>query len=207
MTSTSGRFRCYDDIISYTEQPQEFRAWLRIGRRGKYVIPRRFHLTKKRVAILRRRFRKEERMPNPFNRGFFHYLLEALIDLGINKPHPMATVMEEVKSRMSDPTTIQPLNGTTAWDRWASNMRGGRTLINDWQARFEINVVVLQRLTGFTPYGRKLLEVGTKVMKGKGLVIDVLVSETGEKHLRLNTRSERPVNESKSRAKRHLAPP
>jgi hypothetical protein len=197
-TIRSDQFRSYDDIIAIVEQPLAYRRWLRIGRRGKYVIPRRFHLIKKQVTVLRRKYSKK-RMPNPFNRGFSYYLLEALVQLGINEKHPTATVMRRVETLMSDPATVQPWNGTTAWNRWTSNTRGDRTLANDWQARFDLNVVVLQRLTGFTPYGRRLLDVGQKVMGRKGAVIDMLVSKDGQRCLRLNTHSDSPINETKTR--------
>jgi hypothetical protein len=193
------RFKKYDDILWYVEQPLAERRWLRIGRNGAFIIPRRFHLPKKRISVLQRRFREQKRIPNPFHKGFSYYLLESLIDLGTNKQHLVTDVIQRVQALMSNPATIQPWNGTSAWDRWIDNSRSSRTLSNDWRARFEMNVVVLQRLGGFTPYARKLVDVGQKVMRRKGAVIDLLRGNGGEKCIRLNTNSELPRNDFKVR--------
>ena len=42
MTAGDKRFKKYDDILWYVEQPQSERRWLRIGRYGAFVIPPRF---------------------------------------------------------------------------------------------------------------------------------------------------------------------
>jgi hypothetical protein len=193
------RYEKYDDIIWNVERSACERRRLPIGRRGALVTPRRFHLSEKRLAELRKACRRLKRFPNPHKKGFVFYLVEALVGLGVNKKHALESVIERVRQLMSDASTVRSRNSSTAWDRWVTDMPRFEKLDNDWRARFEMNVCTLQRLGGFTPYGRKLLEVGQKVMKSKGAVIDILRANDGDKLLRLNTNSNRPRNDFKSR--------
>ena len=87
----------------------------------------------------------------------------------------------------------------TAWQRWASKEPRNADTAKDCDGRFMQNVVVLQRLTGLTPYGRRLLDVCQKVMQRPGGVIDVLRGPKGQMQLKLNTRSDQPRNDFKLR--------
>ncbi len=199
MTSPKRRYEKYDDIIWNVERPAWERRRLPIGRRGALVTPRRFHLSDKRLAELRKARRRHKRFPNPHKKGFYFYLVEALVELGVNKSRPLEAVIERVRQLMSDASTVRSRNSSTAWDRWVTDTPRFEKLENDWRARFEMNFCTLQRLGGFTPYGRKLLEVGQKIMKTKGAVIDILRADDGGKLLRLNTNSNRPRNDFKIR--------
>ncbi len=193
-------FGSYDDLIKHTEKPLASRRELAIGRGGAHVKPRKFHLSADEVADLKAQYKETGKFPNPHNRGFYFFLVQALADMGLNDKHPQGRVMQKVESLMSADDTIQGegRDTTTAWDRFVNkdprNDNG-----KDYDARFDQNVTVLQRLTGLTPYGRKLLDVGTEVLGTEGCVIDVLVADTGTKYLRLNTHSNRPINEAKTR--------
>lgn len=195
------RFKSYDDLIAHTDRPLAKRRKLNIGRHGASVVPRKFHLSSDEIADLKYTWRDTKRFPNPHNRGFYFYLLEALIDLGIDQMHPQSMVLRRVEALMSDPSTVQGegTDAMTAWERWANKDPRNKESARDLEGRFDLNVTVLQRLTGLTPYGRRLMDVGEKVLGRKGAVIDVLVSKDGVRHLRLNTHSNRPINETKSR--------
>lgn len=201
-TAPKGKFKSYDDLIVHTEKPLAKRRELAIGRGGEHVKPRKFHLSPEEVADLKVQYKETKRFPNPHNRGFYFYLVEALVDMGINDQHPQGRVMQRVEKLMSDESTIQGegRDKTTAWERWANKDPRNAETGKDMEGRFDQNVTVLQRLSGLTPYGRKLLDVGTEVLGTDGAVIDVLVNDTtGTKYLRLNTKSGRPINQSKTR--------
>lgn len=191
----------YDQLIKHTEKPLASRRELNIGRGGASVIPRKFHLSKDEITALTEQYKETKVFPNPHNKGFYYYLVQSLIELGINEKHAQTAVMKRVEKLMSDPSTIEGegTDATTAWDRWKDKEPRNKDTGKSWDARFDQNVLVMQRLTGLTPYGRKLLDVGQKVLGKKGAVIDVLVADTGTRYLRLNTQSDRPVNESKVR--------
>lgn len=199
VTRSNRRFKSYDDLVKHTETPLLKRRALKIGRDGTAVVPRKFHLSETEIAELSLQHQAKKRFPNPHNKGFYFYLLEALITLGIDKGHSIAAVMSQVERLMSSNATIDPGNGTTAWQRWASKEPRNADTAKDVEGRFMQNVVVLQRLTGLTPYGRRLLDVCQKVMKHPGGVIDVLRGRGGEIQLRLNTRSDKARNDLKVR--------
>ncbi len=185
------RYTSYDALISQTSRPAAKRRKLKIGRGGSAVIPRKFHLSDEEVTALKEQYKETKRFPNPHNKGFYYFLIESLIDLGIDQTHPQSVVIARMEALMNDPSTLDE-DGKTAWHRFKEKQPRNNATAKDWTARFEQNVVVLQRLTGLTPYGRKLLDVGQKVLRQRGAVIDVLVSEDGQRLLRLNTKSKVP---------------
>ena len=107
-TRSNRRFRSYDDLVKHTETPLLKRRALKIGRDGTAVVPRKFHLSEAEVAELSLQHQATKRFPNPHNKGFYYYLLEALNTLGIDKAHPSAAVMQQVERLMSDDGTIDP---------------------------------------------------------------------------------------------------
>ncbi|MGC4033110.1 MAG: hypothetical protein QM754_15510 [Tepidisphaeraceae bacterium] len=198
-TRSNRRFKSYDDLVKHTETPLLKRRALKIGREGTAVVPRKFHLSEAEVAELTLQHQATKRFPNPHNKGFYFYLLEALVTLGIDKAHSTAAVMQQVERLMSDDTTIDAEDGTTAWQRWASKEPRNASTAKDVEGRFMQNILVLQRLTGLTPYGRRILDVCQKVMKRPGGVIDVLRGPKDQMHLKLNTHSDQARNDFKSR--------
>lgn len=198
-THSNRRFKSYDDLVKHTETPLLKRRALKIGRNGAAVVPRKFHLSETEIAELKLKHEATKRFPNPHNKGFYHYLLEALVTLGTDKAHPLASVKSQVEKLMSDDQTIGHEDGMTAWQRWASKGQRNTDTAKDCECRFMQNVVVLQRLTGLTPYGRRLLDVCQKVMESPGGVIDVLRGLKDQIQLKLNTRSDQPRNDFKLR--------
>lgn len=201
--------RFYGQVVKHTETPLDKRRELNIGRGGVARQPRKFHLDASELETLTAAYKETKAFPNPHNKGFYHYFVQSLIDLGINDSHPASVVMKRVEKLMSNESTIEGegKEATTAWDRFTGKDPRNADTGKDWEGRFEQNVVVLQRLwssvdptqMSLTPYGLKILEVGQKVMGHKGGVIDVLVGPKGGVSYRLNTRSDRPINESKTR--------
>ncbi|HLL87694.1 MAG TPA: hypothetical protein VK324_00160 [Tepidisphaeraceae bacterium] len=188
---TKGRYTTYDALISQTNLPAAKRRKLKIGRGGSSVVPRKFHLSDEEISDLREQYKETKRFPNPHNKGFYYFLIEALIDLGLDEQHPQAAVIERLENLMADPSTLDE-NGTTAWDRFRNKPQRNSSTAKDWIGRFDQNVLVLQRLTGLTPYGRRLLDVGQKVLRRRGAVIDVLTTKDGQQFLRLSTKSAKP---------------
>lgn len=195
----SSRFKSYDQLIPHTDRPLASRRELAIGRNGAKVTPRKFHLNDDEVEALKADYKETKVIPNPHNKGFYHYLFAALAEHP-NEQVPQSRVMKAVERLMSDESTIEGegRDKTTAWDRWVNKDPRNKETGKDWEGRFEQNVTVLQRLTGLTPYGRRIFDLH-KVIGGKGVVIDVLVGASGAKFLKLNLNSERPVNEAKVR--------
>lgn len=200
--TTARSVKSYDTIAKYLDtnhsKPQKFA----VGRNGVARDPRRFHLSPDAIEQLKTEFKETKRFPNPHNKGFYHYLVEALVTMGVNEEHFQSRVMAKVQSLMSDDSTIQGegKSKTTAWERFDDKDSRNEKTGKDTEGRFEQNVIVLQRLSGFTPYGRKILDVGQKVMGQPGGVIDLLVNEkSGIRSLRLNLKSATPINQSKTR--------
>jgi hypothetical protein len=191
--------KLYDEVRAQADKPIRSRRAMKIGRAGALVKPRKFHLNTAQIDQLRAEYKETGSIPNPFNKGAYHYTVAALIALGVDSKHKLATVQDKVKELMSDPETKQ--DGKTAWQRFRDkDARGSEETSLDWQGRFEQNIRVLQRFGGVTPYGLKLNEVGQKVCRFKGLVIDLLKSANGaEVYVSLNTKANRPTNELKTR--------
>jgi hypothetical protein len=205
----SSRFGSYDDLIAHTEKPLASRRELAIGRGGAKVKPRRFHLGDDEVTALKDAIKKlgskatmAEKLSaiNPHNKGFYHDTFAALAEHP-NEDVPMGRFMARIEKLMSADDTIQGegKEKTTAWERFSDRDPRNADTGKDVEGRIEQNITVLQRLTGLTPYGRRIFDLG-KVLGTKGVVIDVIVNPTtGTKYLRLNTNAERPVNQAKTR--------
>jgi hypothetical protein len=188
----------YSAISKLVEVPHDKREALPIGRAGKEIIPRMHHVSRQDINTLKEEFAETGKFPNPHNRGFYGSLTQALVDLGINETHSLPTVMKRVQKLMSDEDT-KDADGATAWDRFEKRPSRSKKTGKDMEGRFHQNISVLQRLSGFNPYGRKLLDVGQKVMGEPGGVIDLLVGPNGAQSLRLNTKSAKPINDTKLR--------
>jgi hypothetical protein len=199
------KFLSYDQIRSICEKPQDKRKELPIGRGGAMTAPRKFHLAEDEVEKLladRAENGKGDRnyVPNPHNKGFYHFAVETLKALGVNRPHSDPVTKAKFKELTNVPAT-KDASGRTFWQRWKNKDSAAKNSDNalDWEGRFEQNMEVMQRLGGLHPYGLKLKEVGPKVMKTKGVVIDILKSSKGDKQYQLNTNSDTPRNEFRVR--------
>jgi hypothetical protein len=192
----------YTDVMSIAERPGDSRRLMPIGRGGAKVAPRKFHLNDDEVASLRQKHRDGDKLPNPQNRGSYFYIIEAGKHLGVNKKHPIKAVIATIRELMSDKETLQ--DGKTAWQRFRDKAPATENAENALSTENRIiqNMEVLQRVntTSCTPYGLKLLQVGQKVLRTHGVVIDLLKGDSDKEILfRLNTDSAVPVNELKRR--------
>jgi hypothetical protein len=196
----SSRFQSYEDLIPHTEKPLAKRRELAIGRGGAHVVPRKFHLNAEEIEGLKAEYAevKPKRIPNPHNKGNYWAIWEALILLGRDQEHPLSRVMKKVETLLSDESTKDD-EGNTAWDRFVNKDPRNAETGKDAEARFYQNVIVQQRLTGRTPYGYKMRQVCQEVCGFDGGVLDVLKHDTGTLYLRLNTRSDTPINQNKVR--------
>jgi hypothetical protein len=195
----------YRNLMTITDRPLADRKLVAIGRGGAKVAPRKFHLSTGEVDQLRAEKRDGAKMPNPHNRGSYFYIIEALAALGLDRKHKWSALVGKVRELMSDPETRREIDGkkVTDWQRFIHKDPATKNEENarDAEGRILQNCEVLQRvnLDSNTPYGLKLLQVGQKVLKTKGCVIDLFKSNDGEISVMLNTNSATPVNELKRR--------
>lgn len=191
------RFNTYNQVRAITGLPQKSRRVLAIGRGNAKVKPRRFHNTSDEIKTLKEAHAAGDPLPNPHNKGFYFYFLEALKALGLDRPHSVARVQSKFKELTSE-TDTKDADGHTFWQRWSKKEPRVESGL-DWMSRFMQNVEVLQRLGGMTPYGLRLKEVGTKVLDTKGCVVDVTNGSSGDVMITLNTNSDSPINATKTR--------
>ena len=138
-------------------------------------------------------------VPNPHNKGAYHFFVEALKSLGPNRRHSAAVVIGRFRE-LTNTSATRDESGKTLWQRWTKGDEG----TGHWRTRFARNAEVLQRVprpgvVNNTPYGLRLLEVGTKVLGTAGVVVDIVKDRDGERAYRLNTNSSLPVNEFRTR--------
>jgi hypothetical protein len=194
----------YADVRTEVERPLDERRKMLKGRDGDRVIPRKFHLTTAELDQLAAEHRDGNKLPNPHNKGTYFYIIEALKKLGLVRRHSIAEVKATMRELMEDKSTIQTDgkgNKTNAWQRFnrkeARNAETGR----DADGRILQNVEVLQRvnMNTVTPYGYKLLQIGQKILKTSGCVIDLTLcgEDNKEIFLALNTDSATPINQRK----------
>lgn len=192
------KFSSYEDIRHLTEVPLQRRREVAIGRGNEKVKPMKHHLDEDQIAKLRERWENEKIFPNPYNSGNYHFILQALWDMGVDEDHSKSRVFSRIEKLMSDESTKNAA-GETAWERFSGRQPRGDNA-KDVEGRMDQNVLVLQRLTGFNPYGLKILQVFQEILGKPGGVIDIIVNETtGTEYLRLNTKSTTPRNDLKTR--------
>lgn len=155
------------------------------------MLPRKYHLSEKEVEVLKTQLEQGKKLPNPHNKGFYHYFIETMKALGLNRNHPIPVVhakFEEIAGNVG----TKDSDGRTFWQRWkeARSDTG-----KDWTGRFAMNVEALQRMDGFAPYGLRLLQVGTLVMGTKGCTINTIKGSGGQLAYFLDTNSAKPINE------------
>ena len=158
------------------------------------LIPRVLHLTDDEILVLRQRLKQGDRLPNPHPKGFFHWAIEALKLLGLNRRHPFGAFKSMVQELMSRDETKRA-DGTTGWQRFCDTAEERQPRISIDQHLRE-NIEVLQRVNTrntIALYGLKLLQVGQKVLGTKGCVIHIF-AENGELFIELNTNSDIPLN-------------
>jgi hypothetical protein len=138
---------------------------------------RSFGLSPDRISELTAEYEATKRLPNPYRTGAYAHAVTALITLGANKPHSLAKVHQAFKRAA----------GAEWYAAWAGQEKRNAETGLDAGGKFVQNLRVLQRTCD---YGRKLLEVGTEVLKSKGAVIDLTRDSTGGLLVALNLDSD-----------------
>jgi hypothetical protein len=167
------------------------------GNRGTARPKRSFGLSRRKALALQSKVAAGQ-FPNPFSAGFYQYLVAALAKLGVNQSHPRKAVVAEFRKLANAPSTFKSGTGTF-WRRWKHKLTSKL-----WSDRFDQNAEVLQRVMragtkNSSPYGQKLIDVGTQLLGTRGVVIDILRGKDGKKFFRLNTDSATPVNDFHNR--------
>ena len=154
---------------------------------------RSFGLSPESIAELNAEFEKTKKLPNPYRAGgAYGFTIDALVSLGVNKPHPLAKVHAAFKKAA----------GADWYGEWESQKKRNKETGKDADARFLQNLRVLQRTSD---YALKLLQVGREVLKSKGAVIDISRDAKGGLLVALNTDSDSPLKPGRSAAAR-IAP-
>ena len=165
-----------DGVKKEVEKPHNEREDI-TNRRGKVVVPRKYHMTKKQEKSFRIKFDNEikgvskaiketagSKFMNTYRRaGIYYGCIQSLYLLGCNKWHKFLPIFLKIEKVMS---CVENKDGQTAWYRF--NTKSPRSVDNkvvttakDVKGRIEQNMRVLQRLGGLHPYGMKLLQVNS----------------------------------------------
>lgn len=146
---------------------------------AKAKAERSYGLSSEDVKSLAEAYKAEKRFPNPHNKGCYKFSVDALVALGVNKWHPLKTVAAEF-AKIAGAEWIKAFKG-----KETRNEESGK----DHSERFIQNLQVLQR----PDYGLKILEVGKKVLKSKGAVVDMQWDTDGQLQVRLDLNSNKPI--------------
>lgn len=196
----SSKYKVYSDLEAIAEKPLSKRPKLAIGRGGRQTIARKYHLTDDEVTAFKAELTAGDALPNPNNKGVQRYAIEALKGLGLNRNHSWTRFTEKFKELASAVETKNKA-GKTFWQVFkAKEPRNPATGLN-WEGRLEQTLEVMQRLGGKHPYGRKLIDIGQKVLGTNGVTIDIVYGSTGEMMVHLNTNSDTPRNDTKRQPK------
>jgi hypothetical protein len=154
----------------------------------KQDVSRSFDLSHAEIKALAEQHAKDKAFPVPYRTGAYRHILIGIAALGVNKPHPLAKVHEAFKRAA----------GAEWYGEWARKENRNDKTGKDADGRFLQNLKVLQRTKD---YGRKLLQVGRRILKTKGCVIDLSRDGKGGILVCLNTRSDKPQKAGKASQK------
>lgn len=166
----------YYQLMSEAEKPQDERRKLPIGREGNVKV-RRYHIVSEDLERFDTLAKAGDKFPNPFTHGSYHYSVEALKKLGINRWHKLSGVQDQMKELMSDSSTQveDPETGkkTNAWQRFRDKESRNEKTGLDVDGRVLQNLQVLQRIGGKNPYGFKINQIAQDVLGLKGASLDL----------------------------------
>jgi hypothetical protein len=130
------------------------------------------------LKALKAEFADTKRFPVPYSKGAYRFTLEAMLELGPDEFHPLAEVQK----------AFAKAAGAEWYAAWA-NKDARSDKGKDADGRFVQNLKVLQRTRDF---GKRLLDVGRRVIQSKGAVIDLARDDAGALLARLNLDSATP---------------
>jgi len=147
----------YLNVKEEAGKPISQRAKIIKTNRGSVRCPRKYHLDEKKLKELKTLI-TQGLTPNPYRHGgVYHAFIQALINLGPNSKHTFIDVRKEMQQIMSLPT---PVKGKNCWIAFRDKTPRNSLCAKDINGRIIQNAYVLQRLSGFDPYGEKLRELG-----------------------------------------------
>jgi len=153
-----------------------------------------------------------EHRTSPHNSGNYGRSIQALYELGANKPHAYKDFKAKLREIASAPHTKQPVlndkgeptgETLTAWQDFIRKGVSARATdeenAKDQDGKIIQNLEVLQR----RDYGKKLLDYGRRILKSRGAVIEITLGGEDNKELfvALNTDSATPINQRRTRTK------
>jgi len=125
--------------------------------RGNIRCPRKYHLDVNRLQEYKNQI-SQGLIPNPYRPGgIYHAFVQSLINLGVNQKHTFIDVRKEMQKIMSQYSVVKGKNG---WVAFRDKTPRNSLCAKDINGRIIQNAYVLQRLSGFDPYGEKLRELG-----------------------------------------------
>lgn len=147
----------YLKIVDEAEKPISQRQKIIHTNRGTIRPPRKYHLDVKKLQKFQDEI-SQGVIPNPFRKGgVYHAFVQALINLGANQKHSFLSTRKEMQKILLAFTTKDNVDGWTAFrDKKSRNSLCAK----DVNGRIIQNAFVLQRLSGFDPYGEKLRQLG-----------------------------------------------
>lgn len=188
MYLTGSRSRLdYKRIKEEADKPIGQRDKLLKTNRGTYRVPRKYHLSKEKLDNLK----GQAGTPNPYRYGGFYYaLIRSLSELGENKRHSFLSIKKQLKTIMAEWTDKK--TGQDGWTAFRDKKPKNSLCACDVNGRIIQNANVLQRITGFHPYGEKLRQLG--------MCIDIYKGTNGLPDFQLRTGIENyedvePINE------------
>ena len=187
--------RNFDDYLKVKKEadlPISQRSKIIKTNRGTYRIPRKYHNSHKKLTELLDAI-KSGKTPNPYRKGGIYYaFVQALINLGVNERHSFLDVKKEMRRIMS--AQVDKKTKRDSWDLFKNKVPKNSLCAKDVNGRIIQNAYILQRLTGFDPYGEKLreLEMCVDIFKSTDDLPDFLLRTEAGPYLTI-----RPVNEFK----------
>jgi hypothetical protein len=174
----------YVDIMQEAEKKSKDRKAILCKKDGSKIVPRKYHLTLGELFLLEREWRLTKRFPNPFKKkGIFHMIIEALIDLGIDKKHSFPDLKAKIKELMTQ---------EGKWEKFINKPCRNSYSSKDVNGRIIQNIMLLQRLGGYNPFGISVMQLGS--------CLDIFQRKDGVPAFRLRTgidniEKKPPINE------------
>jgi len=147
----------YNSVKEEAAKPDKLRRSLITSNRGNTRKPRRYHMDETKAKKLRAEFKKTGVFQNPYRKGGLYFaFVQALADLGLNEEHEFKKVKHQMKLVMSAQVNKKNQN---FWDVFAKRQPRNALSGRDINGRIIENAMILQRLTGFHPFGEKLRQL------------------------------------------------
>ena len=186
----------YSNVKDEATKPDKMRRSLITSNRGNTRKPRRYHMDDAKAKKMMTEFKKTGAFQNPYRKGGLYFaFVQSLADLGLNEEHDFKTVKHQMKLAMS--TQVNKKN-QNLWDVFSKRQPRNALSGRDVNGRIIENAQILQRLTGFHPFGEKLKQLHA--------CVDILKDSAGLPKFRLNTNFSQynkvePINEIRRQKK------